>query len=379
MVRGADVAEAGSTFLTPGTIITGRGSLERLGACVGPMGRRALVVTGRRAMRRVGVLDRIIRSLEGSGCGAVVFDEVPPEPTLTCVDAGRRVFFEAGCDVVIGAGGGSVLDVAKAIGGLSRSAEPTGIYLGGRALPAEGAPIAALPTTAGTGAEVTLNSVLVDPDVPVKQSIRGNVLMPRVALVDPELTVSMPPAVTARSGMDALTQAIEGYWSRGATPLTDALALQAIDLIVGHLQQACEHGEDLDAREAMAYGSLLGGMCFANARLGAVHGLAHPLGVRCRIPHGEVCAVLLPHVMRLNRQSAQAKYDRISKIVGCDGAEFAARLLALLGLPTTLAHVGLSRADFDTLVAESMPSGSLKSNPKTVTEDDLIEILTAVL
>lgn len=367
-----------ATFSTAGRIITGCGALGQLAVNVSELGRVALLVTGRHAMRRTGVADRATVELETAGCRVAVFDQVPPEPTTCCVDEGRTIFRESGCDVVVGIGGGSVIDVAKAIGGLACAEATTATYFSGRALPDRGAPVVAVPTTAGTGAEVTFNSVLVDPTVPVKQSIRGDVLLPRVAIVDPELTVSMPPEITARSGMDALTQAIEGYWSIGATPITDALAIQAIELIGGNLLRAYQAGNDLSAREAMAYGSLMAGMCFANARLGAVHGLAHPLGVRYRIAHGEVCAILLPHVMRLNRPAAAAKYDRISRIVGGDAADFAADLLVRLGLPTTLKHVGLRRADFDGIVAESMPSGSLKANPKKVAEDDLIAILTAV-
>ena len=219
---------------------------------------------------------------------------------------------------------------------------------------------------------------MTDPTGPTKQSIRSDSFLPRVAIVDPELTVSMPPGVTARSGMDALTQAIEAYWSIHATPITDALALRAVELISAHLLAAYERGDDVVARDAMAHGSLLAGMAFANARLGAVHGLAHPLGVRYAVGHGEVCAVLLPHVMRLNRPAAPAKYDRISHVVGTDAADFAARLLERLDLPTTLRHTGLRKEDFRTIVAEAMPSGSLRANPKKVTEEDLTAILAAV-
>jgi 1,3-propanediol dehydrogenase len=178
--------------------------------------------------------------------------------------------------------------------------------------------------------------------------------------------------------MDALTQAIESYWSRHATPPTEALAIHAIELISGHLVRATMDGDDMVAREAMAYGSLVAGMAFANSRLGAVHGLAHPLGVRYDIPHGEVCAILLPYVMRLNRAAAPVHYDRISHVVGADAADYVAELLTGLGLPTTLEHAGLRSDDFDTIVAESMPSGSLKANPKKVTEADLLAILNAL-
>ncbi len=367
-----------ATFLTAGKIITGRGAFDRLASVAAALGRRPLLVTGRRAMRQAGVTDRAVRALEEAGATVALYEQVPPEPTLGCVDDGREALRQAQADVVIGIGGGSVIDTAKAIAGLARADAKCAVFFAGEPLPDRGVPVVAVPTTAGTGAEVTRNSVLTDPTGPTKASIRGDVLMPAVAIVDPELTVSMPPEVTARSGMDALTQAIESYWSIHATPVTEALAVRAIELISRHLVTAYERGADPDAREAMAYGSLLAGMAFANSRLGAVHGLAHPLGVRYHVGHGEVCAILLPHVMRLNCQAAPAKYDRISDMVGGDGADFTEGLLQRLNLPTTLEQVGLSRADFATIVAESMPSGSLKANPKKVTEADLIAILTAV-
>ncbi len=367
-----------STFRTVEKIVTGRGCLAELGNEAARLGRRALLVTGRRAMREAGILDRAIEILREAGCEASVYDDVPPEPTVDTVNAGRSTLGEKGGNLVIGLGGGSVIDVAKAIGGLALSESGCAAHFHGEPLPGEGVPIIAIPTTSGTGAEVTRNSVLSAGAEPIKQSIRGDVLYPRVALVDPELTVPLPPAVTARSGMDALTQAIEGFWSIHATPITDGLAFQAIRLIVGSLIRAYEDGEDIDAREAMSYGSLTAGMAFANARLGAVHGLAHPLGVRYGIPHGEVCAILLPHVMRLNRDVARVKYDRISHVVGGDAAEFVDGLLEKLDIPTALGHNGLKPDDFDTIVSESMPSGSLKANPKEVTEDDLRAILSAL-
>ncbi len=366
------------SFGTAGRIVTGRKALDDLGKLARDLGERALIVTGPRAMREAGVTDRVIGILESASCQAVVFDQAPPEPTIGSVDDGIAMLHEHGADVVIGIGGGSAIDVAKAIGGLARGGEPTSAYFDGQDAPSEAVPIIAIPTTAGTGAEVTRNSVLSDPGGPTKQSIRGDRLMPAVALMDPELMVSMPPGVTARSGMDALTQAIESYWSIHATPITEGLALQAMERIADALVRAFDRGDDLDAREAMGYGSLIAGMAFANSRLGAVHGLAHPIGIRYHIPHGEVCAVLLPHVMRLNRDAAPAKYERINHILGGDAADKAAELLRRLDLPEGFGAAGLVEDDFDAIVAESMPSGSLKANPKKVTEDDLLTILKGV-
>ncbi|MBN1347673.1 MAG: iron-containing alcohol dehydrogenase [Phycisphaerae bacterium] len=367
-----------STFTTAHRIVTGQGAFNDLGTLAARIGRTSLVVTGRRAMRDAGVTDRTLALLRAAGLDADVYEDVPPEPTIDSVDAGVHRLRQRSADVVIGIGGGSAIDAAKAIGGLAHADGDCATYFRGKALPKTGVPVIAVPTTAGTGAEVTPNSVLSDPATPTKQSIRGDALMPVVALVDPNLTVSMPPNVTARSGMDALTQAIESYWSLHATPITEGLALHAVKLIRKHLPKAFADGADMPAREAMAYASLMAGIAFANSRLGAVHGLAHPLGIRYHIPHGQVCAILLPHVMRLNRQAAPEKYDRLSHVVGGDAADVATGLLERLEIPATLKHVGLNRADFDAIVAESMPSGSLKANPKKVTEEDLVAILEAL-
>ncbi len=367
-----------AVFSTAGRIITGRGAFRELAASVKNLGQSALIVTGKHAMRRSGVIQRTQAALSDAGCRAVPFDRVEPEPTIQSVDAGRELFRRQGCDVVVGIGGGSALDVAKAIGGLACVDEPCAAFFAGKPMPDRGAPVIAVPTTAGSGAEVTFNSVLTDPAGPLKQSIRGDGLLPAVAIVDPELAASLPPQTTARCGMDALTQAIEAYWSIHASSLTDALALQAIRLISANLVAAFDRGDNMEAREALSYGSLLAGMAFASARLGAVHGMAHPLGVRSHLPHGEVCAILLPHVMRLNRPASPDKYQRISEIVRADAADVAARLLVRLNLPTTFAHANLSPGDFPAIVAESMPSGSLKANPHKVTPEDILGILAAV-
>jgi len=366
-------------FVSPSRIVSGNGSLEELGTEGRRHGTRALLVTGRRAAKAAGITGRAGASLREAGVEVALFDQAPPEPDLASVDAGRAAAREHGADVVVGIGGGSALDVAKAIAGLAGEAELTAAFHGGRAVPEIGLPIVAVPTTSGSGAEVTPNAVLSDPANELKQSIRGTALLPRTVILDPELTVPLPPDVTAASGMDALTQAVESFWSTGATPLTEALSWEAARLIDGSILAAFADGTDLAAREAMAYGSLMAGLALAAARLGCVHGMAHPLGWRLHLPHGLVCAVLLPHVVRLNRKAAPEKYDRLAGLFGTDPAEHVESLLDALQLPRTLGGHGLVRDDFVAVVAESMPSGSLKANPKPVTEADVEDILNALL
>jgi len=367
-----------ATFLTPPRIITGVGSLGECGAVAAALGRCVLLVTGKSSMRRSGASGRLITDLQAAGLACHLYDAVATEPTLDMVDEGRRLCRERGCDLVIGMGGGSAMDAAKVIAGLAREEAPARDFHQGKKVERTGLPFIAIPTTSGTGAEVTKNGVISDPENRVKKSIRDDSFMAKAAIVDPELTVSAPPHVTACAGMDALTQAIESFTSIHATPLTDALAFKAIGLMAGCLERAVKNGSDIEARSDASYGSLLAGMALANARLGVVHGMAHPLGVRYGIPHGLVCGVLLPAAMRLNREASADKYDRIDALLGGDAVEFVERLAERIGLARSLADYDIPREDFDAIVAESMPSGSLKANPKKITEEDVRSILEQV-
>lgn len=365
-------------------IVSGRGSLAEIGKLAGTMGKRALVVTSRGgSLRRAGVIDRVEGYLAEAGLVCGLFEGVEPEPGLPTVEEGLRLCLEGRYDVVVAIGGGSAIDVGKAVAGLAG----TGIdlreaFLRGKAVDGRSLPCIAVPTTSGTGAEVTFNSVLTDRDTDSKLSIRGQALLPAIALLDPELTTSMPPSLTAHTGMDALTQALESYVSRGASPITDALALDAARLVGANLERAYHDGLDIEAREAVAYGSLMAGMALANARLGAVHGMAHSIGSRCRMAHGLVCAVLLPYVLRFNEDAAALKHRRAEEAMGLARgtlADFVLRLNSAMCIPDRLGLLGLREDMVEGIVAESLPSGSLKANPKTVTADDIRAILTANL
>jgi len=366
------------SFRTAREIVTGVGSIGCVGERARALGRKALVVTGRSAMRRSGATDRLVALLGKAGVGAATFEQVEHDPDITTVDTGRALCREQGCDLVVGLGGGSAIDAAKAIAGLANESAPTAAFHAGQPVSAPGLPLIAIPTTSGTGAEVTKNAVLSDRARGIKQSIRAESMMPAVAIVDPELTLSCPPGVTAASGMDALVQAVEAFTSVHASPLTDALAFDAARRLITSLVKACEDGANLEAREQCACGSLMAGMAFANARLGAVHGIAHPLGARYGLEHGVVCALLMPHVMRLNRAHVGDKYDGLSHVAGGDIIGFVEGLIERFGLRSALDGVRMPREDFPAIVAESLPSGSLKANPKKVTEADVVAILEAL-
>jgi len=375
------------TFYLPTVIYQGIGCFEQLGKVAASHGRKALLACGRHALRRAGILPRALELLSAAGVGCALYDQVEGEPTLPMVSQGIALARDQGCDLAIGLGGGSAMDVAKAVAGLLPLAGSPAEYLAGRKVERPGLPFIAVPTTAGTGAEATKNAVLIDPQQGVKTSIRHDSWFARAALVDPALTLHAPRAVTAAAGGDALCQAIETYVSIGASPITDALCEDALRRIGRSLVRVCEDGSDLVARADMLYGSLMGGMALANARLGAVHGMAHPLGFRYNIPHGVICALLLPHVMAYNLPYATAKYARIAEILGVNTSGMAAEQAAeaavqavaeinrRIGIPATLRGFGVPREDWPAIIAESLPSGSLKANPRPMQAEDVQAVL----
>ena len=378
-------------FYLPTEVITGCGCLSQLGEVAARHGSHAMIVCGANFARRSGLLERAIELLHVHQVQETVFDRVTGEAELPTVAEGIALGRERGCDVFIGLGGGSAIDTAKAIAGLITLPGTVEEYHQGRALEGSGLPFVAVPTTAGTGAEVTKNAVLIDPQSAIKFSIRDDAWFARAALVDPETTVSMPPAVTARTGADALCQAIESFTSIGAGPLTDALAMRAIELIGRSLLTAYQDGENLAAREDMSMASLMAGMAMASARLGGVHGMAHPLGSHYHIPHGTVCGLLLPYTMAYNLEYATAKYAATARLLGekVEGlppeeaaqraVERVRQLMAALGIPSHLSEFGVTVDGLDQIIEESLPSGSFKHNPRPLGPEDARRILAAAL
>lgn len=378
-------------YWLPTEVVTGCGCLSQLGRVAARYGRRALLVCGAHSAHRSGLLERVERILSEGGLETTLFDAVAGEAELTVVEAGIAAARQAGCQLCIGLGGGSAVDTAKAIAGLANLPGTVWEYHRGRRIEGPGLPLVAVPTTAGTGAEVTKNAVLIDGQRGVKESIREDSWFPRVALVDPELTLSLPPHITASSGSDALCQAIESYTSIAASAVTDALAMQAIALIAPNLPRAYASGDDLQAREAMSMGSLLAGMAMSNARLGGVHGMAHPLGSHYGIPHGEVCGLLLPYTMQYNLEYTVDKYAQVARLMGQDMSGLSAHeaasmavqavctLLEGIGLRMHLSEYGVQADRLDPIIQESLPSGSLKHNPRPLGAEDVRAILLSAL
>lgn len=368
----------------PTRSIFGRGVFERLGEEAAAFGGKALLVTGRRAMRKSGALDKAVELMRSSGVQVVTFPEVEQEPSTETVDRAVWLIREEGCRLVVGLGGGSAIDVAKAAACLAVHEGSTSEYLAGqKRIEREGLPFIAIPTTAGTGAESTNNSVLIDKSKGIKRSIRSPLMLAKLSIVDPLLTVSMPPHVTASSGMDALTQAIESYVSLASNPVSDALAIRAIGYISRYLPRAYEEGGDLEAREKVMLGSFMTGLSFSNASLGAVHGLAHPIGARFGIPHGIACAILLPHVMRFNLEARREKYAEIAAAMGAEpkaekAVEKVEELLMRLNIPKGLSHFGVKKEDLGKIVRDA-GGRSLSNNPRPASEEDLLNILLDAL
>jgi alcohol dehydrogenase class IV len=376
-------------FATAGRIVFGPGAVREVAPAAMKLGRRALVVTGRSG----GSADFL--AVELRGC---VYFRVTSEPTIEMVRSGVRAARAMSCDVVIGFGGGSVIDAGKAIAALLTNTGDVLDYLEviGRGAPllASSAPFIAVPTTAGTGSEVTRNAVLGSPEHGVKASLRSPSMLPRVAVIDPELTLSLPPALTASTGLDALTQLIEPCVSVRANAMTDMFCEQGIRRARCSLARAYADGSDIAARTDMSMASLLGGLSLANAGLGAVHGFAAPLGGTFDAPHGAVCAAVLPHAMEVNIRALRARaassealqrYERIAVLLtgdnqasAEDGAMWVRKLCENLHIPK-LREYGVQDSDVPALVEKAARASSMKANPIVLTEAELFEIALRAL
>jgi alcohol dehydrogenase class IV len=367
----------------PDTVLFGYGCRNQIPDLVAEYGSKPLFVVGKRSVKASGMLDELIETARDEGLDVVTFSGVEAEPMVETVDRAREMLAEEDCDLVVAVGGGSVIDVGKAAAALIDSDHPTAAHLAGESLPEDGMAVIAVPTTAGTGAEVTPNAVLRDLSAEKKASIRGDNLLPVAAVVDPQLTMSAPAEVTAHSGLDAFTQALEAFTSAGANPFTDALAADAVFRIGVWLPIAFRDPRSWPGRENVALGSLFAGIALASARLGLVHGLAHPIGLLHDIPHGLACALLLPHVVEFNLEAAEEKYTFCAHILQAgDSAEHllgaVRKLLEMLRVTDTLADLGLRPEDFDKIIPPAMASGSTKHNPRDVTEEDLRALLEKI-
>lgn len=376
-------------FQTAQRIIFGNDSSNQLGSLAAEMGKRAFWITvNRRAFHK-----ELEKGLISAGIQYQT-SVIHGEPKLDRIIELVNWVKEYQPDLVIATGGGSVLDCAKAVAALAVNPGDPLDYLevvgGGKPLQVSPLPVVAVPTTAGTGSEVTRNAVISIPQHGVKVSLRSPKMLPALALVDPILTVGLPPTVTASTGMDALTQVIEPYVSNKANAFTDLFCEAGIQKIAHSLRRAYYHGNDLSAREDMAFGSLMGGLALANAGLGAVHGFAAPLGGLFEAPHGAICARLLPVVCRINIQALKTRQpnhpaiERYRRLAGWlvedadadleDGIRWLEETCEEFQIPH-LREYGIKRKDFATVVENARKASSMKANPIELEDEELLQIL----
>jgi len=380
-----------SYFRISTQIIYGRHSAGRVGEVAGNLGaRKALVITDP-GVAGSGVVDQLLDLLKEAGIATIVFDEVEPNPTVQSAEKAAGQYASEGCDGVIAIGGGSPLDVGKAVGVLATNLGQVSDYLGMDKVKNPSAPVVCVPTTAGTAAEITDVAVLSDHEKKIKVGLRAVQVAPNVALLDPLLTVSLPPAPTRDSGLDALTHAVESYICVNAWAGTEPLALKAIELVGRHLRTAVHNGKDIDARDGMLKASLLAGMAFHNTKLCLVHAITGPLGGVYNLPHGGSNAIVLPHAMKFLLPGAVEKYVDIAVALGeqveglsdREAAETAVEAVVQLstdvGLPEGLSVYGVRRDALPDLSKTIESSFMNPLSPRVASADDILQICQAAL
>ena len=367
-------------------IVFGAGAVENVGAeGRGAGGTKALVVTDQGVLK-AGLIQGVVDSLAKAGLGVVVYDKVTTNPTLEVAYGGHRMYSNVGCDILVAVGGGSSIDAAKVIGVLANNPGPLDQYEGSDRFKNPIPPLIAIPTAAGTGAEVTFSALVTDPERHYKVSVRSPKLCPMVAILDPGMLKTLPSHIAATTGMDTLTHAVEAYVSTAANPITDLLALEAIKLCGKWLKRFVTGPDDYEAAASMQLACIYAGMAFANARLGNAHAMAHPLGGFFNLHHGLACAIVLPRVMGYNLSDSPHKYAEVARAIGqqvenlslSEAAESASRavydLLNELDLPTGLGEVGVTVDKIPEMARDAVNSGIHNTNPRATDLNDLIQL-----
>ena len=370
----------------PTVNLMGPGSLAEVGKQAKIIGgNKALVVTDK-PLVELGIVEKVIKLLEKEGVKTVIYDEVLPNPTVKNIHDGVDLYKKENCDIIVAVGGGSPIDCAKGIGIVITNGGSIKDYEGLDKSKNPMPPFIAVNTTAGTASEMTRFTIITDTDRHVKMAIVDWHVTPTVSINDPELMISMPPALTAATGMDALTHAVEAYVSTIATPLTDSAALKAIELISKYLRPAVANGSNLEARDKMAYAEFLAGMAFNNASLGYVHAMAHQLGGFYDLPHGVCNAILLPHVEKFNLIACPERFANIAKAMGenieglsvIEAADLAIesikRLSSDVGIPSGLKELGAKEEDIPTLAENAMKDACGLTNPRRATKEEIMQI-----
>lgn len=376
------------TLLQPQKIVFGTGCIQTLVDYYKQLGKQRLFVLTAPPIRPL--IEDALAELTAAGISIEVYDQVMAEPTLNDFNRILEYARQFDADSVVGIGGGSVLDVAKLVAAFAKSEQQAADCFGTGFIKAKGLWLACLPTTAGTGAEVSPNAILLDERDHLKKGIVSPYLIADAAYVDPKLTWTVPAKVTADTGMDALTHCIEAYTNKFAHPAVDIYALQGIRLIAANLERAVKDGKDVEAREALALGSLYGGLCLGPVNTAAVHALSYPLGGEFHIPHGLSNAILLPSVMKFNRPANLKRYAEVAVALGCEpgkddnetaqrGVDFIYQLADTVGIPKKLTDLGIPQTAVDGMAKAAMEvQRLLKNNPREVTEQDARDIYNSL-
>lgn len=378
------------TFAVPQEIIFGEGSISRLGDLIKKSGcSRPFLISGK-VLTKMGVAGRVMELLEKAGYGAELFNDVEANPSTVTVEKAVQAFKESGGDCIIALGGGSPMDVAKAVGVVAVYGGAIEDYEGGGKVPGKITPVIAIPTTAGTGSEVTAFTVITDHARNYKLTVFSYELIPQYALLDPELMMSLPESVAAATGIDALVHAIEAYLSKAASPFSDSMAEKAMELIGGSLRLFVSDRKNKEAASAMLTGSMFAGLAFSWARLGNVHAMAHPLGGYFDVPHGVANAILLPIVMAYNAPAENGRYKKIYQYLTPDKKteenftpDFLVNelrdLTNSLGIPKNLTEVGVREDKIPAMAADAMKSGNILVNPRETTIEDIKALYLAAM
>lgn len=376
------------TLLQPQKIVFGTGCIQTLVDDYKQLGKQRLFVLTAPPIRPL--IEDALAELTTAGISIEVYDQVMAEPTLNDFNRILEYARQFDADSVVGIGGGSVLDVAKLVAAFAKSEQQAADCFGTGFIKAKGLWLACLPTTAGTGAEVSPNAILLDERDHLKKGIVSPYLVADAAYVDPKLTWTVPAKVTADTGMDALTHCIEAYTNKFSHPAVDIYALQGIRLIAANLERAVKDGKDVEAREALALGSLYGGLCLGPVNTAAVHALSYPLGGEFHIPHGLSNAILLPSVMKFNRPANLKRYAEVAVALGCEpgkddnetaqrGVDFIYQLADTVGIPKKLTDLGIPQTAVDGMAKAAMEvQRLLKNNPREVTEQDARDIYNSL-
>ena len=371
-------------FNAPNRLVAGWGAVGQIGEEAAQLrGSRALIITDQ-GVARTGLVDPVRQALERAKISFAVYDQVQPDPDSRLIDEAARMFKAEGCDLVVGVGGGSSLDTAKGVSVLAANPGSIVDYRGANQVPRKGAAMILAPTTAGTGSEVTRALVMTIVQENLKAVVNSAHNLPDLALVDPQLTASMPQALTAETGIDALTHAVEAFVANNQTVFSDLLARKAIELLAVNLPLAYTDGSDKEARMGNALASTMAGMAFMSSFLGAVHALAHSLGANYHVPHGRACGVLLPHVMEFNYPANPEKFAELAQALGCDtqgasameasamAVQAVKKLLEQLGIGTRLRDYGLTEECLAVLVKGTKSEERFfVTNPRGISEPDI--------